>query len=130
MFRFIRITNQNTITLFEIENDHREGSNYNRYHLLNKSMNSNGYNDLRIKSKLSNICSLNNPLDKSNYNIFTNLFWSYEYPMSEDFVLFRIKGRKFKEDDNHIVSLTNRDIKNILSICSRYDFKWEIKNEI
>lgn len=130
MFKFIRITNQNVITLFKIENSSDSKDAYDHYHLLNRSINSNGYNNLRIKSKLSNICSFNNPLSGLGYNVFTSLFWDYKYPISEDFVLFRVRGKKFKEDNKHIVSLTDSDIKNILNVCSAHDFKWEIRHEI
>ena len=129
MFRFIRVTNQNIITLFEIEDQKKD--NYSHYHLLMESLNSTGYDSMRVQSTLSHIYGAAVPVNNLITNVFTGIFWKYnKSQVCEDFVLFKRRGKIDLDDNKHIISLTNKDIKNIIYMCSKYNFQWEIKNEI
>lgn len=110
MFRFIRVTNQNIITLFEIGENGKD--DYSHYHLLMRAINSDDYGSMRIRSAIPHVYGAAAPANNLITNVFTNLFWKDDGSQTgENFVLFRRKGKSDLDDNRHIVSLTVKDVK-------------------
>ena len=128
-FKFIKITNQEEIIIYSI--DIKPKDKYSKYYALRKSIDCLEEPLGGSKTLLNNIYGFSNSAEKFIPNIFTPIFWNQEYPISENFILYKRNNNRIDKVSNYYISsLTNKDINNILDKCKKYNYVLRVRNEI